>query len=402
MNVLFLSNGHGEDLNASLIISALRESQPDVTIQALALVGEGNAYRKLNIPLIAPTQTLPSGGIIYTSPLNWLRDIASGLFSLIFQQLHALFHHRSQADLLVAVGDIVPLTFAYLTGKPFIAFIVSTSSYYEGRLRLPWLTELYLRSERCRQIIAKDQFTAQDLQRRGMKKALCVGYPIMDALNPSGRVIVKTRGHGLIALLPGSRIPEALNNLGELLGLCQALSQQRGFDFAAALVPSITEADIERLAQRLGWQWRDQKLIHGNCQVDLYWNDFADIIHSCDLVLGMAGTAVEQAVGLGKPVVQIPGHGPQFTYAFAEAQMRYLGPSVTLVGKHPQEPGLVRNAVKKILEILDDPHYSAHCRANGLERMGTGGGAHGIANLIQLTLKSLSPSNPTSMWVEKN
>jgi len=40
----------------------------------------------------------------------------------------------------------------------------------------------------------------------------------------------------------------------------------------------------------------------------------------------MAGTATEQFVGLGKPAIAIPGIGPQFTAAFAEAQSRHLGP----------------------------------------------------------------------------
>lgn len=40
----------------------------------------------------------------------------------------------------------------------------------------------------------------------------------------------------------------------------------------------------------------------------------------------MAGTAAEQAVGLAKPVLQLPGQGPQFTASFAEAQRRLLGP----------------------------------------------------------------------------
>jgi len=39
----------------------------------------------------------------------------------------------------------------------------------------------------------------------------------------------------------------------------------------------------------------------------------------------MAGTAAEQAIGLGIPVIQIEGKGPQFTKTFAEAQRRLLG-----------------------------------------------------------------------------
>ena len=52
----------------------------------------------------------------------------------------------------------------------------------------------------------------------------------------------------------------------------------------------------------------------------------------------MAGTATEQFVGLGKPAIAIPGNGPQFTPAFAEAQSRLLGGSLILV-KRPSQVG---------------------------------------------------------------
>ena len=41
--VLFISNGHGEDLNACEVLKALRQKYPDVDAIALPIVGEGNA-----------------------------------------------------------------------------------------------------------------------------------------------------------------------------------------------------------------------------------------------------------------------------------------------------------------------------------------------------------------------
>ena len=37
------------------------------------------------------------------------------------------------------------------------------------------------------------------------------------------------------------------------------------------------------------------------------------------------GTVADKFIGLGKPVIQIEGKGPQFTRSFAEAQRRLLG-----------------------------------------------------------------------------
>lgn len=385
MKVLFLSNGHGEDLNASLILGALRSREPSLQIGAMPLVGMGNAYRRLQVEIIGPTQNLPSGGIIYLNPWNWVKDITSGLIGLTLQQIKAVFREKTNCDLLIAVGDIVPIAIAYLTGRPFVAFIVSTSSYYEGKLRLPWITEFCLRSPRCQRVFTRDEFTAEDLQQRGLKKAIFAGYPIMDVLQSSHYDLELEPNLPMIALLPGSRLPEAIHNLQLQLQACGAIAFKRPLQFRAALVPSITEENLQALAQKMGWHYHGSgKLVNPvqNFRVICYWDAFADILQQCDLAIGMAGTAVEQAVGLGKPVVQIPGAGPQFTYAFAEAQMRLLGSSVKTIGKSPNDDSLFENVAKNIDKILDDSDYLETCLQNGKQRVGDAGGSVGIAQGI--------------------
>jgi uncharacterized protein (TIGR03492 family) len=392
VKVLFLSNGHGEDLNASLIVGALRSRsaalrslEPSLQIRAMPLVGMGNAYRRLQVDIIGPTQNLPSGGIIYLNPWNWVKDITSGLIGLTLQQVRAVFSEKTSCDLLIAVGDIVPIAIAYLTGRPFVAFIVSTSSYYEGKLRLPWITEFCLRSPRCQRVFTRDEFTAEDLQQRGLKKAIFAGYPIMDVLQSGNNHLGLEPNFPMIALLPGSRLPEAIDNLQLQLNACEAIALKRPMQFRAALVPSITEKDLQALAQKIGWHYRGSgKLVNPvqKLRVICYWDAFADILQQCDLAIGMAGTAVEQAVGLGKPVVQIPGAGPQFTYAFAEAQMRLLGSSVKTIGKSPKDLNLFQNIAQTVEEILDNPDYLETCLHNGIERVGQAGGSVGIAQGI--------------------
>ena len=97
---------------------------------------------------------------------------------------------------------------------------------------------------------------------------------------------------------------------------------------------------LDDIAARSGWKHRSGKLSfqqlksptnHQNLAIEVlcYADAFADILQQSSLVIGMTGTAVEQAVGLGKPVITVPGNGPAFTYRFAEAQHRLLGNSVT-------------------------------------------------------------------------
>lgn len=415
--LLFLSNGHGEDLNATLILQALGRLDPTVAVAAMPIVGAGRAYTRLGVPIIGPTAALPSGGFNYIhfgrwlNPRNWgqdrnpfslLRDLGAGLVGLTWQQIQATRRHSRDCDLLFAVGDIVPIGFAWLTGRPFAAFLVSTSSYYEGRVKLPWLTQRALRSPQCRQIFTRDAYTAQDLQRRGFPGVTFAGYPIMDTLTPTG----KDLGGGdrpLVALLPGSRLPEAATNLGLMLQLCSALARQTGWGVGrfvgqAALVPSFTVAQIQAVAQAQGWTWQGHPdgsgdlqggwLRQGETVVAYHHDAFADILHQCSVAVGMAGTAVEQAVGLGKPVVQIPGPGPQFTYPFAEAQQRLLGPAVQTIGHGPATATTLAQAAQRVAAILQDDDYRQRCRAIGQERVGAPGGSIAIA---QQLLQHLSP-----------
>ncbi|TRU93301.1 MAG: hypothetical protein EWV76_00585 [Microcystis novacekii Mn_MB_F_20050700_S1] len=385
--ILFLSNGHGEDLNASLILGELQKIQPQLSIAALPLVGEGKAYQKLPVPIIAPTATMPSGGIIYTNSFNWIKDIGAGLIGLTIKQIRAAFKVSKDCDLLIAVGDIVPIAIARLTSRPFVAFIVSTSSYYEGTIKLPLLTELCLRSDKCLRVFTRDKYTATDLQNRGIKKAIFAGYPIMDVLTPTGKDLELDSQIPMIALLAGSRLPEALSNLALQLQVCEEIVKIKPMQFRAAIVPSIRETDLENLAKQEGWHYLGVgKLEKNGAKVCCYRDAFADILHHCDACLAMAGTAVEQAVGLGKPVLQIPGFGPQFTYPFAEAQMRLLGESVITIGQKPTQVNLFKNAAVKIIDILADSRYLHRCLENGKIRVGESGGSRKIAEEIYMNL----------------
>jgi uncharacterized protein (TIGR03492 family) len=111
VKVLFLSNGHGEDLNASLILGALRSLQPSLQIGAMPLVGMGNAYRRLQVEIIGSTQNLPSGGIIYLNPWNWVKDITSGLIGLTLQQIKAVFREKTNKKLKQKPGILAMMAF---------------------------------------------------------------------------------------------------------------------------------------------------------------------------------------------------------------------------------------------------------------------------------------------------
>ncbi|XGB42838.1 MAG: hypothetical protein LVS60_03180 [Nodosilinea sp. LVE1205-7] len=56
MNLLCLSNGHGEDAIAVRILKELRQLPQAPTLRALPMVGEGGVYDRAGIARLGPTR----------------------------------------------------------------------------------------------------------------------------------------------------------------------------------------------------------------------------------------------------------------------------------------------------------------------------------------------------------
>jgi uncharacterized protein (TIGR03492 family) len=146
--------------------------------------------------------------------------------------------------------------------------------------------------------------------------------------------------------------------------------------FWAAFVPALMPL-LDDIAARARWQHRAGKLIfpaikrsfseHKLEEVEVICSPdaFADILQQSSLVIGMTGTELEQAVGLGKPVIAVPENGPAFTYRFAEAQNRLLGDSVYVIGTQPANSHIIKEAALAVDRTLQDNKYLASCIKNG-------------------------------------
>lgn len=392
--LLFISNGHGEDNHSSHIIRSLRELAPDLDIAAAPIVGQGHAYRSIDVPIVSPTLTLPSGGFTYTNRLRLINDIRAGLLTSTWRQLQAVRRYAPQCDLVFATGDVVGQCFAYLSGRPFISFTSPLSAIYEGTLNIDMVLKAVLKSSRCLTLFSRDAYTAKDYQKQGFAKAQFGGIPSLDRLKPKGKDLQLDPSRPMMALLPGSRIPEAMRNLTLLLGLVAEIAMLNPqVQFRAALVPDVM-ADLDAVATAAGWQHDQGTLTYGAegktiatilCSSDA----FNDIVCQTTLVLGMAGLAVDQAMAIGKPILQIPGTGPQFTYAFAEAQDRLLGLSVKTIGTEPATPAILKEAAQYAVDVIQDEDYLKACIANGQERFGPFGASYRIARVVLNTLEQL-------------
>ncbi len=356
-----------------------------------------------------------------------------------FKAIRAWVRSQKQSGnqgVILACGDIVPLLFAYLGGAPYAFVGTAKSEYYlrdengpltrksrgisleslSGSVFLPWERWLMTR-KRCRAVFVRDAITAETLEKLRIP-ACNLGNPMMDGLepeNPGGfygpdAEFREMQRSLVITLMPGSRAPEAYANwllIVEAAAGILSLFADRKLLFFGAISPQLNLEALRPSLEFFGWrqdgETRTQRregsilrppvssaqeiqkespnlllpltFVQRNATMILTQQSFNDCLCEADLAIAMAGTATEQFVGLGKPAIAIPGNGPQFTYAFAEAQSRLLGPSLILV-KHPAE---VASAVQSLFR---DPDRLQLIAENGWRRMGESGAAARIAECL--------------------
>ena len=403
MKLLVLSNGHGEDQIAVRIVKQLQNVTNQLELTALPIVGRGYAYRQLEIPLAGRVQQMPSGGFIYMGGNPLWQDVRGGLIQLTIEQIKLVRQWGKSwgqnGGAILAVGDIVPLLFAWLSGVNYAFVGTAKSEYYLrnetgwlaqtswlerqlGSVYLPWERWLMSR-DRCQGVFPRDSLTTEILKQWSIP-AYDLGNPMMDAIASNSNTIdINIASDSLnLVLLPGSRIPEALRNWQQILeGVNSTIATlaPKPLQFLGAIAPALSLEPFIEEATKRGWQLEYQEsttlLIQHNCRLVLSLNNFEQFIHQADLAIAMAGTGTEEFVGLGKPAIIMPGQGPQFTYAFAEAQSRLLGCSTTLV----ETPSEVGNAIAK---IINNPELKAQIALNGKRRMGNSGASYRIAQCI--------------------
>ncbi|MEL6352467.1 MAG: lipid-A-disaccharide synthase-related protein [Cyanobacteria bacterium J06627_28] len=418
MKLLCISNGHGEDVIALRILDALRQLNVNVELFALPISGVGSPYQNADIEIIGPTQAMPSGGFINRDAKQVVRDVQGGLLSLTRSQQTAIKSWRTQNPknaAILAVGDIVPQIFAHLSGLPYVFVGTAKSEYWlrdddgkrpaktlwerlegwSGSVYLPWERWLMARPS-CRATFVRDALTAKTLQQTGID-AQYEGNPMMDGLASEGKLdglLVhicesgQENGEPLkIVILPGSRSPEAYENWGNILaalpGLIAAFPD-RHIVLLGAIAPTLSPDKLPATANT--WQHQSKPystFTHQNVTLLLISDAYNDCLHQADIAIATAGTATEQVVGLGKPVITLPGDGPQFTKAFATVQAKMLGPSVRMV-ETAEDVG------SAIAAIISNPALMEQIRQNGKQRMGESGAGKRIAEQL---IKALTKKN---------
>ena len=400
-SLLFLCNGHGEDLITLRIIQAVHRRAPRRPLTVLPLVGAGRVFdaavQQGWLTHLGPKAALPSGGFSNQSLRGLLADVRAGLPSLSWSQWQLVRRLGHERQPIVAVGDLLPLLMAWSSGAPF-GFIGTPKSDYTwlsgpGRAKSdcyhrlkgsewdPWEWRL-MRSRRCQLVAMRDRLTARGLQRKGVG-ALAPGNPMMDGLQvqPLPSALDRCRR---VLLLCGSRMPEAQRNLQRLVRSAMALP---GRVPMALLVAVGAQPDAEALSdslEQLGFRrslppsdqlGAEACWVKGACLVLIGRGCFDQWAGWAEAGIATAGTATEQLVGLGIPALSLPGPGPQFKPGFARRQSRLLGGAV--------RPCSDESELTRRLEfLLDDPALRSHLGRIGTQRMGPAGGSDQLARLI--------------------
>ncbi len=382
MRVLLVSNGYGEDLMGSALARALRER--GVHVAAYPLVGIGHPYEAEGIETLDPRRTLPTAGFGFRTGLRaaW-KDLRAGWLSLTWAQRATLRSQRGRYDAVVAVGDVFCLWMAAAADPCGIVYVPTAKSEYNDPHR-PF--ELALVRRLARVSFPRDEVTAHRFRSAGLP-AEYVGNLMMDCLQFRGESFGIPEGAPVVLLLPGSRA-DAAANFASLCRVARTVaSRHPEVHFLVAVSPT---ADPAGLAGACGADLDEEWLVLGELRVR-WTRAFADALARAWVVLGMAGTAHEQAAGLGKPVVAYPSPGGvQFTPKFLRMQARLLADALVAVSGPAEAAGWV-------VRLLEDPEERHRRGRTGRERMGPPGAAPAMADRI-LTLCGAPPvgvSRPT-------
>ena len=404
-NLLFLSNGHGEDTIASKVMEALHEINPDISQEVLSLVGEGKVFTNFIkdgwLSKIGFSTLLPSGGFSNQSLSGLILDLKAGLLISLWRQWILIHKAAKKGRIIVAVGDLLPLFFAWASGADY--FFIGTpksdytwtsgpkSSFSDLYHRLkgtewdPW-EYLLMRSSRCKMVAVRDKITARGLRNHGVS-ALSLGNPMMDGIAQS-ECPHDFYTHRRLILLCGSRLPEAYKNFQQLLIAIQFIQISSPMAVFVPLNSSSMSQKIKLILFELGFKPSDESIseigISGiwkkkSLLILIGFNQFSYWANWGEVGVANAGTATEQLVGLGIPCVSMPGKGHQFNFNFARRQSRLLGGAVAISKGHK----ILANQVEFLLNS-DWDRESIGLR--GSKRMGPEGGSKSLALMISTKL----------------
>ncbi|MBH37604.1 hypothetical protein CL658_01045 [bacterium] len=336
MSILIVSNGHGEDTIAMNLIHAIQKKNPHTAIMACPLVGEGTAYSNNQIKPILKNPTFPSGGFI-RSIKDLIIDIKAGLINHIRSQIKTIKAIQDNT-ITIAVGDVFCLWLASFNKTPTFFLPTAKSDHFMPHSMI----ERYLIRKLAKHSFPRDKQTADSFIQHKLPASF-FGNPMMDSLHTTKKIIENPNNLPIIGLLPGSR-KEGYANLNYMIQLCEQCHKNNPQTIFACALPHTL--DIQIIVQETQWAYDPQSkyLTSPNNSCHIYITPhFKELINQATCIIGLAGTANEQALHLGKTVICFEGFGPQSSLKRFKEQQQLMGNKLIIC--HHKIP-------KEILKIL--------------------------------------------------
>lgn len=336
MNILIISNGFGEDQIATNIIKALQKENCNNSFLAIPLVGPGDAYKKIGINPLIKNKTLPSGGFIRSIP-TLIKEISYGLPTQILKQVDLLKKLKNNFSIGICIGDVYCLSLAGFNTKRKFFFLPTAKS--DTFMPHNWL-EYKLIKHYSIAVFPRDQITSNSFLKRNFK-TYYFGNPMMDSLIPTQNIIFNTNEKPIIGILPGSR-NEAYENLLKILVIIEKMwGQNKNFLFYLAKAPSLEIHLLKKYLLNSKWSTNKELnciyLKHDkSCHINIS-EDFLKTIYNSNLIIGLSGTANEQAAYIKKTVICFPGTGPQSTKKRFLEQQKLMGSNIIFFNYKPEK-----------------------------------------------------------------
>jgi uncharacterized protein (TIGR03492 family) len=360
--ILFITNGHGEDIVAAQIIKYLKGKR--LKIDVLPVVGKGNIFKGKRVNVIGPKKALPSGGFALRNYSYLIKDLFAGLLSKVIDQMKAIrANKKGYYALVVGIGDIVPLIYSMITGSKFIFVGVNKSEFYQKLAFNYTGLEKWLLKKYCTLTFARDRKTARSLRSLGIK-TMFVGNPMMDAvkdIRASEYQKIRKGRKKVIGFLPGTR-EDAYKNIEDFYKIAWQIDQlDKSIKFIMSFPRTLNKHRLAKINKPI-----DMPMI----------SDFNNVLKSSDLIIGMSGTGNEQAAGVGLPVIAFPGRGAQFNNRFASGQKQLLGDALLLLPRNS------RVIAHEAVSLIYNRKRMAKMGNAGRKRMGGPGATKRIAEMI--------------------
>lgn len=335
MKILIISNGYGEDHIACNLINAIKQTVPQAEFITIPLVGEGHAYKSNGLKPIIKNKILPSGGFIRRY-IDLIKDIISGLFFQIITQFRTIKKESKSASFTICVGDVFCLLMgASLNKNPTFFLPTAKSNRFMPHSSIEyWLIErLALFS------FPRDKETTSDFEKHKCK-AYYFGNPMMDNLLNIDTLLPLDPNRITLGILPGSR-EEAYLNFEHCIKIIETLSHKHTLPLQFVMGKAAT-IDLEKISYMTGYKIikhaKNQYLVNHDKNLQVLVTDaFTSVINQANLILGLSGTANEQATYIGKPVICFEGFGPQTTYQRFKEQEKLLGAKLKFIVNNEPE-----------------------------------------------------------------